>query len=811
MNLTLGPTHDGQRFRSNNRLALAVVFIGVLLLGTRLGLVQVVRGERYQKYAAIERVAKVRAQAPRGLVKGVDGEVLARNIESHSLEIMTNRVKPERIPAIALKLRELLDVTDAEYDQLLADLNKPVDPRKRRPLVVRKDLVSTHCPYDSSPLKLVAEVTYGFCSLCGRTYEPLPDKHTCPFDQRRLVQVGAGEGKGGGWHCPSCDRDFLQGNACPFDQHLIRHGQHNLQCPLCQRTFNDEVAVLRAHLHQLPEARVQADIQREYPFRYLASHVLGYMGYVDQRDMEPVVWLGPPRFAPTDRVGRSGVEKRFDTILRGVDGEQILVKRAGTEEQAKDLEELTSSMEPRPVLPGQSVRLTLDLELQRAAKVAMKDVYAGAVVVLDVHTGAVLAMYSKPSFDPNTMSGKRTPQTQGASDVAAYAPLLNRAVHAFPPASTFKVVAAVAGLELGIIRPNSTWRCPGYYDFGGRRFHCHLKRGHGEVNVQQALRSSCDVFFYHLGEQLGLDRMEEYARKLGFGEATGIEIQEATGRVPSMEWYKQHVKGGYYPGYALSTAVGQKDVTATPLQLARVYAALATGHLADAGLVAGLETQDGKVLPRPRGPGRDLEFKRSTLQLVRAALRSVVNEEGGTAYSAQPLHTTMAGKTGTAQAPQRPRKEVLELLHGDTAAINRLASWLQNDHAWFVGYAPADAPEIAVAVFVEHGGSGGHNAAPVGKAVVESWFARHGPKVQPVETLPVAPRKARVDKKDSGDEDPAAEVPVHDPEASPSVPDDGDDPLPGVTAPVPPPVDKPSDHQGSGDKAGKAGDEGDSP
>jgi penicillin-binding protein 2 len=431
------------------------------------------------------------------------------------------------------------------------------------------------------------------------------------------------------------------------------------------------------------------------------------------------------------------------------------------------------------------VRLTLDLELQRAAKVAMKDVYAGAVVVLDAHTGAVLAMYSKPSFDPNTMSGKRTPQAKTGSDVAAYAPLLNRAVHAFPPASTFKVVAAIAGLELGVIRQNSTWRCPGYYDFGGRRFHCHSKRGHGEVNVQQALRSSCDVFFYHLGEQLGVDRMAEYARKLGFGEPTGIEIHEAQDRLPTMQWYKEHVPGGYYPGYALSTAVGQKDVTATPLQMARVYAAIATGHLPDAGLIAGLETQDGKLQAHPRGLGRDLEFKRSTLQLVRAALRSVVNEEGGTAYSAQPLHTTMAGKTGTAQAAQRPRKEALELLRGETAAINRLASWLQNDHAWFVGYAPADAPEIAVAVFIEHGGSGGHNAAPVGKAVVESWFTRHGPKVQPVETLPVA-RKAHLDKKEApDDEDQTAEVPVHDPEAAPSVPDESDDaqPLPGVTVP----------------------------
>ncbi len=494
MQISLGPQHDASKFQASNRVALLIAIAAVLLLCGRLLVVQVVRGERYQRFAAIERVAKVRALAPRGLVKGSDGTVMAANIDSHSLEIMTNRVKPERIAPIASRLRELLDMTDTDYDAAIADLSKPADPKKRRPLVVRKDLVSTHCPYDSTALELVPETPYGFCAACGRTFEPVTAKKNCPFDQRRLVAVA---GSQGAWHCPSCDREFMDGETCPYDQHRVRPGHHNLRCALCKRTFNDEVAVLRAHLHELPEARVQAEIQREYPLRFLASHVLGYMGYVDAKEMEPLFWLAPPRFAPTDRVGRSGIERAFDTSLRGIDGEQVRVLRSGKEGDAKDLPELPEQLQPRPTVPGATLRLTLDLDLQRAAKTAMKDVYAGAVVVVDVHSGAVLAMYSKPSFDPNTMSGKRTPQQRNDGDAAAYAPLLNRAVHAFAPASTFKVVAAIAGLELGVIKPNSTFHCPGYYDFGGRRFHCHSKRGHGDVTVREALRSSCDEFFYH--------------------------------------------------------------------------------------------------------------------------------------------------------------------------------------------------------------------------------------------------------------------------------------------------------------------------
>ncbi len=762
MGFSLGKSHDPQRFRPHFRVALVVLFAAVGALVARLVLVQVVRGDRYQKYAAIERVSRVRAQAPRGLIKTSDGTVLARNIESHTLEIMTNRVKPERIEPIAATLAELLDMTDAERAAIINELRKPVDPRKRRPLTVRRDLVSTHCPYDSSALELTSEQPHGFCTTCGRHFEAVPPKRTCPFDQRRLVATGSG-----GWHCAACDRDFHDGEQCPYDGQNLRMEPHILRCPLCRRTFNDEVAVLRANLHRLPEGRVVADIQREYPYRFLASHVLGYMGYVGPRDVEPLVPFGQARFGLSDRVGRSGLELAFDEALRGLDGEQLIVKKPGGEEAARDLDDLVAALKPRQVVAGATVRLTLDVDLQRAVKVAMKDVYSGAAVVIDPSTGYILAMYAKPSFDPNELSGKHAPQSRPLEEFSAYAPLLNKALRGYPPASTYKVVAALAGLEEGVITGKSEYNCSGHYDFGGRRFHCHNRRGHGDVDVHEALRGSCDVFFYRVGEELGIERLEEWSRRLGFGEPTGVEIHESTGRVPSRSWYRQHVPGGYFPGFALSTAVGQKDVLSSPLQIARVYAALANGgHLPSLTLIEGFEDAAGKLIAPNRLPGRDIGVKKSNLQLIRTALRAVVNEEGGTAFGSKPDSVVMAGKTGTAQAPQRLRKEMAERLKDDPGQLARLTTWLQNDHSWFVGWAPWGTPKVVVAVLIEHGGSGGHNAAPIARQIVDAWFAKH--PAPPEQEVPLAREKKKALPIEQAD-DAADEGAPHDGNDTPSV------------------------------------------
>jgi penicillin-binding protein 2 len=710
--LQLGSTHDRDAFAVRNRVAMAVIAAGVLLLGARLLLVQIVHGERYEQYAAIERIAKVRASAPRGLLLGSKGEVLARNIESHRLEILAHRVTPDRIAPIAATLRSLLDMTDAEIAGLLADLKAPIEPGRGKPIVVRRDLVSSHCPYDSHALELVGETPYGHCTTCGRSYEPPPKKASCPVDRRKLVPSGNGDGA----HCPSCGREFSVAARCPYDDTPIHRGHHILRCPMCGRSFDDEVARLRSNLHLLPEARVRTEIQREYPYRYLASHLLGYMSRVNERDLRPFDEGGEPRFELDDRIGRTGLEKALDALLRGIDGEEVLVRRRGQEERGSDIDELLEAMAPRPTVPGLSAKLTLDLALQRDVKVAMAHVHSGAAVAIDARTGAVLALYSKPSFDPNAWSGRLTPERKAQIDASPFAPLMNKAVHPFPPASVYKVVAAAAALEEGVVTPTTTFYCPGYYEFGGRRFRCHKRSGHGDENLQSAIEHSCDVYFYKVGEQLGIDRLEAYGRRMGFGEQTGIEIREASGMVPTKAWYTRR-KGRYFPGFALSTAVGQKDVTATPLQVARVYAAIATGGvLPNVHVVDHFDADGHAIAPIGRAKARDVGLRKGTLELIRAALLGVVESEAGTARKSRVEGLKMAGKTGTAEAAQRAPE----------GTPDDIEHWLQEDHAWFVGYAPADAPEIVVAVFVEHGGSGGHVAAPIVARIMGRWHQRRG-------------------------------------------------------------------------------------
>jgi penicillin-binding protein 2 len=707
----LGPSHNAAAFSVRNKLALLVIVAGLGVLMVRLVLVQVVRGPQYERFAAVERVSKVRAIAPRGVIIGNRGEVMARNIESHRLEILLRRVRPERAVPIADTIRTVLDVTDSEYNGLIAELRHPHRPRRNAPLVVRHGLVSNHCPYDSHALEMSGEVPYSFCSTCGRRYEQPPRRHLCPVDRRRLHPSGNGDGL----HCTICGREFLDKETCPYDDTPVQRAMHILRCPICGRTYNDEVALLRSQLHLLPEARVRAEIQREYPYRYLASHLLGYMARVNQRDLRPFVAGGPARFSLNDRTGRTGLERSLDTLLRGVDGDQVLVRRRGTEEDASDLRELIEVMQPKPTLPGLSVHLTLDLELQRTAKVAMSHVRSGAAVVLDARTGKVLVLYSKPSFDPNVWSGRLTAELKARIDSNHYAPMLNKAVRAFSPASTYKVVTTVAALEQGLITPETKHHCPGHYEFGGRRFRCYNRDGHGNLDLLSALQKSCDVYFYKVGEKLGIDRLHRYGREMGFGESTGIEIHESVGRVPSRAYYSdRNIR--YFPGFALSTAVGQKDVTATPLQLARVFAGIASGgQLPSVTLLDSLQRAGKRVEVMGRRPGRRVELKPQTLATLRDGLTRVVEREGGTAYRHRLAGVRVAGKTGTAEAAERGKK-------GLPKAVKR---WLKEDHAWFAAFAPAAQARIVTVVFVEHGGGGGAVAAPIAKRIMAAWFKAH--------------------------------------------------------------------------------------
>jgi penicillin-binding protein 2 len=366
-------------------------------------------------------------------------------------------------------------------------------------------------------------------------------------------------------------------------------------------------------------------------------------------------------------------------------------------------------------VPGYSVFLTLNRDLQEAAAQALEG-KEGAIVVLDVHSGAVRALVSAPAFDPNVFArgvGAKEWRTLLADPLR---PLNNRAVHGqYPPGSTFKIVLGIAALEEAVIRPENAIFDPGFLVVGNRAFRDWRPKGHGWVDFHRAIVESCDVYFYQLGQKLGVDLIAKYSRLFGLGEKTGIAIDdEKGGLIPDSQWKMKRFRQPWYPGETPSVAIGQGYVTVTPLQMANLMAAVANGGtLFRPWYVQKVESLEGEVV-REYGPEkiRSIPLKDSTLEQVRNALRDVVHGPGGTGAGSRSTLVEIAGKTGTAQVAE---------MRGATVKSENLA-YMIRDHAWFVAYAPAQKPEIAVVVLVEHGGHGGSAAAPLAKQVIEKYF-----------------------------------------------------------------------------------------
>jgi penicillin-binding protein 2 len=338
---------------------------------------------------------------------------------------------------------------------------------------------------------------------------------------------------------------------------------------------------------------------------------------------------------------------------------------------------------------------------------------AGSAVALDPETGEILAMTSTPAYDPNQFTTGIDPMVWGRLARDPDTPLMNRVIQGtYAPGSTFKIIMATAGLEEGVITPTTTHYCPGYLSIYGTVFRCNRPGGHGVVNVHQALKQSCNVFFYQLGKALEISRIATYAKRLGLGAATGVDLpHEVSGLMPSPEWKLRTQKVQWFGGETISVAIGQGQVSATPLQMARVISAIANGgKLVTPHLVKKI---GGKEVASP--PPTELSLKPSTLEIVRDGLQAVV--EGGTGWRARLPGVTVCGKTGTAQVVGKAR---LEKTPGALAI---------KPHGWFVSFAPAEHPRIALAVLVEHAGSGGEGAAPVAHDILAAFFGlgRSGP------------------------------------------------------------------------------------
>ncbi|HVS63679.1 MAG TPA: penicillin-binding protein 2 [Thermoanaerobaculia bacterium] len=450
-----------------------------------------------------------------------------------------------------------------------------------------------------------------------------------------------------------------------------------------------QVARFEAAALEHPEFRIEVLHRRLYRHGEQTAHVVGYLGEASPAE----VASSEGRLRPGDLVGREGMEQQLDDVLRGTDGLQALIvdSRGRTIDQARR----------EPAAPGRDVQLTLDLELQQRAHLEMGD-RVGAVVAIDPRTGAVRALYSSPSYDPNVFARRLADDEWRELIEAEHQPLQNRALEsAYPPGSVFKIVLALAGLEQPGFDPSSRVFCGGSMRFHDRARRCWDRGGHGWVDLHGAIRKSCDIYFYVRGQELGIETIAQYARLLGLGEPTGIDLRgEKSGLVPDSAWSRRVRDSPWYPGETISVAIGQGPLLTTPIQIAVLVAAVANGGYRVRPYLVESDAQPPTALP----------LEDQAIERVQRALEAVVND-GGSGRNAAIPGLRVAGKTGTAQVVEQKtwiRSESLRYAH--------------RDHAWFVSYAPAERPELAIVVFVEHGGLGSQTAAPIARALYESYF-----------------------------------------------------------------------------------------
>lgn len=486
------------------------------------------------------------------------------------------------------------------------------------------------------------------------------------------------------------------------------------QILLKEDVSRDTMANLKTHEAELPGVSVVSVPVRYYPNDEIGAHLLGYMAEVDA---EKLAVLQASGYIEGDRIGITGVERAWESYLRGTRGwEKVLVDARGRRRQGEGIIEEPHRVDP---IPGRDLRLTIDIDIVKAMDVAFRGELAGGVVMIDVRTGRILGMYSKPGFDPNALSGGSGKQVIRDAFRRLYLDPLKAALDktvsgAYPPGSTFKPFTALAALEKGLIDARQFTQCRGALTFGKRTFRCtHV---HGGTDLHKAIAESCNVYFYRLAAEygVGMDVIAEMGQKFGLGSRTGLGVNaEAAGRMPTRAWMTLRNKGQFRLGFGLNAAIGQGATTVTVLQLALAYAALANGGtLFQPQLVGAVETSAGAVIqefsPRVR---RQIDVRPENFALVQKALFAGVNETTGTAWRARLPDVIMAGKTGTAQVSHH-------VVRGQEA---EKVWYFNREHAWFAGYSPARTPEVAVVALVEHGGAGGKHAAPIAFEVVKAY------------------------------------------------------------------------------------------
>lgn len=664
MNDLLVPRSDVGEFRKRFKWLALVAFIAFSAIVVRLFQLQVLSGAAYAAVAHENIVHRVSIPTTRGVIRDAFGKVLASSRPSYNLYVTPGRVMPSARPV-----------------------------RPGRPAL---DDVPDAWPHVAEVLRLNPEDR-------GR------------FDARIRGACVSDEDKSPCWRPILVKEDLSR----------------------------DLVAEIRQHESELLGAEVVSVPVRYYPYKTLAAHAIGYTSEIDSETLkkyrpddfeslppEEKQRKNPLAYEPGDVVGATGIEHAWESYLRGQRGwEKRVVDARGRYRTGPDAERLLDAPVRQDPLPGRDLRLTLDVELEQSIEHAFRGQVAGAAVVADVRTGRLLALYSKPDFDLNDVSGaggrQRTQETFNTlfdKGVDSLHPIIDRTMSgSFQPGSTFKPFSALAALEGKVIDPEDHVRCDGYILFGRRQiFKCaHV---HGKVNLHEAITESCNIYFANLAKAATMDPIARIAADFGLGAKTGLGTNpEAPGRVPTKAWFALRYPGKLYvDGHTINSAIGQGADTATPLQIALAYAALANGGtLYQPQVVRAIETSEGAIVqdfpPRVR---HKVNVRPENLAIVTDALFAVVNDPRGTAYPARDPILDVAGKTGTAQTTPLADKDE----NGKPLPIDPKKLWFfQQNHAWFASYSPSRAPEIAVAVMIEHGGSGPTVAVPTAMQIIREY------------------------------------------------------------------------------------------
>ncbi|MBN2395454.1 MAG: penicillin-binding protein 2 [Candidatus Atribacteria bacterium] len=470
---------------------------------------------------------------------------------------------------------------------------------------------------------------------------------------------------------------------------LTQMKQNPFQAQTLKRDLNtDQVIAIEEQKYKLKGILLEVQPERKYLYQDLAAHVLGYVNEISMEELNSSTW---ENVSGGDIVGKNGIEKHYDAYLRGEKGsKEVEVDALGRE--------IATLIHQEPVA-GNDLYLTIDSELQQFSQDILVE-HRGTVIVSEPHTGRILAMVSQPGYDPNLFTQEISVEAWNEIAQSKENLLCNRNIQGiYPPGSVFKLITAIAAIEEGIVDLNSTVYCPGYFELGDLTFKCWKETGHGNQNIIGAIRNSCNVFFYTMGQRLGIDRLSHYAQMFGLGEITDIDLPgELTGLVPSQEWKNKALDQVWYPGDTINLSIGQGYLLATPFQIHRMVCAIASeGKVYKPFHVEKIISPNGEIVSQFEPElVKEIGLSQKTFQIVKEGMREVVLKGTGIQASVEGLE--VAGKTGTAQNPQG------------------------ENHAWFVGFAPYADPEICITVFVEHGGDGSQAAAPIASKIIQKYF-----------------------------------------------------------------------------------------